>query len=175
MIACNPILVTGHSITPCLDRVRNMKQILFVDDDAQIRQTVSGFFQYSDVELVSVSNGHDALALLAGGRIDLIITDLFMATLNGIELISRIRRINPVVPVVLITGGAENFACGSHKLRSLTEIAEVLGVCHILYKPFRRAEFQSLINRVLKPEQSPFHDQAETAATAMFTKPSGSR
>jgi len=152
-----------------------MKQILFVDDDEQIRQTVSEFFAFSGVECASVSNGHDALTLLAGGRIDLIITDLFMTTLNGIELIGRIRRIDPVVPVVLITGGAENFPCGSHKLQSLTEIAEVLGVCHILYKPFRRAEFLSLINRILKQEQPLFHDRADAAATGMWQKPPGSR
>lgn len=126
-----------------------MKQILFVDDDERIRTTVSAFFESSDVELVSVSNGSDALTILAGGRIDLIITDLFMATLNGIELISRIRRIDPIVPVVLITGGAEDFPFGSHKLRSLTDITEVLGVCHILYKPFRLAELLRLINGVL--------------------------
>lgn len=130
-----------------------MKQILFVDDDEQIRTTVSAFFENSDIEFVSVSNGSDALAVMAGGSIDLIITDLFMATLNGIELIGRIRRIDPVVPVVLITGGADNFPRGSHNLKSLTEIAEVLGVCHILYKPFRRAELLSLINDVL--EESP--------------------
>lgn len=129
-----------------------MKQILFVDDDEHIRATVSAFFEGSDVELMSVASGSDALAVLAGGRIDLIITDLFMATLNGIELIGRIRRIDPVVPVVLITGGADNFPQGSNKLKSLTDIAEVLGVCHILYKPFRRAELLALINKVLEPE-----------------------
>ncbi len=129
-----------------------MKQILFVDDDEQIRAVVAAFFESSDVELVSVANGKDALSVLASGRIDLIITDLFMATLNGIELIGRIRKIDPVVPVVLITGGTDEFPQGSHNLKNLTEIAEKLGVCHILYKPFRRAELLSLINRVLEPE-----------------------
>jgi len=126
-----------------------MKQILLVDDDERIRETVTGFFESSDVQLMSVANGSDALAVMASGRIDLIITDLFMATLNGIELIGRIRKIDPALPVVLITGGAENFPFGSSNLKSLTEIAEVLGACHILYKPFRRAELLVLINSIL--------------------------
>ena len=150
-----------------------MKQILFVDDDERIRATVSAFFESSDVELVSVSNGVDALTILASGRIDMIIPDLFMATLNGIELISRIRKIDPIVPVVLITGGAENFPFGSHKLRSLTDIAEVLGVCHILYKPFRRAELLTLINGVLGP-QSPAADGPAAVDGATENRPGGS-
>jgi len=152
MIADDAIACRINQVTFSPDHVPNMKQILFVDDDERIRETVSVFFDGSDVELVSVSNGSDALAVLASERIDLIITDLFMATLNGIELIGRIRRIDPVVPVVLITGGAENFPRGSHKLRSLTDIAEFLGVCHILYKPFRRAELLALISQILEPE-----------------------
>lgn len=137
-----------------------MKQILFVDDDERIRATVAGFFEHSDVELVSVASGTDALEVLAGGRIDLIITDLFMATLDGLELISRIRRIDPAMPVVLITGGSEHYPYGSHDLKGLTQIAETLGVCHVLYKPFRRTELLSLINSVL--DQGPMQNAAHT-------------
>ncbi|MCC5968533.1 MAG: response regulator [Pararhodobacter sp.] len=148
-----------------------MKQILLVDDDERIRETVAGFFERSDVDLVSVSNGNDALAIMAGGRIDLIITDLFMATLNGIELIGRIRRLDPAVPVVLITGGAEDYPFGSTGLQSLTEIAKVLGVCHVLYKPFRRAELLSLINGVLDPGGQAEQGTPAVAAAAMSAKP----
>lgn len=130
-----------------------MAKILLVDDDNHIRTTLSGFFHTPADDFVAVSCGQDALALLRSERFDVVVTDLFMGNGDGIELISNIRTIDPLVPIILITGGGKIFPQGSPNLANLTATALVLGACHVLYKPFRRQTFIALIDQALSRDE----------------------
>jgi two-component system, sensor histidine kinase and response regulator len=83
----------------------SMKRILIVDDEAVIRdlciRALRGY------HIVQAGNGHEALALFDGGGIDVILTDVMMPGMDGIELLKRIKEKDPTIVVIVMTGFAE--------------------------------------------------------------------
>jgi two-component system sensor histidine kinase/response regulator len=83
----------------------SMKRILIVDDEAVIRdlciRALKGY------HIVQAGNGHDALALFDKGGIDVILTDVMMPGMDGIELLKRIKEKDPTIVVIVMTGFAE--------------------------------------------------------------------
>ena len=87
------------------------KKILIVDDDALIRQLLSLILKSAGYSVVEAVNGKDALDKLNEATIDLIITDLRMPQMDGIELTRKIRT-NPDyehVPVVMLTSDFQGY------------------------------------------------------------------
>ncbi len=89
-----------------------MPTILVVDDSAVDRRLVGGFLQKKTVCTVEyAANGTEALAMMADTEPDLIITDLTMPQMNGLELVTALRTHHPDVPVILMTAhGSEALA-----------------------------------------------------------------
>lgn len=82
-----------------------MKTILAVDDSATIRQMVAFTLQGAGYEVLVAADGVGALKQITGRHVDLIITDLNMPNMNGIELIRQVRKLGPYkfVPILLLT------------------------------------------------------------------------
>lgn len=79
--------------------------ILVVDDDPEVREIVSEFLVDSGHQVVQADGGPQALDLLHNGiSPDLVITDVRMPEMSGIELADRITRDNPQLKVILISG-----------------------------------------------------------------------
>ncbi len=89
-----------------------MATVLVVDDSVTERRLAAGLLAKNpDLTVLTASNGHEALVHLAGAPIDLVVTDLMMPEMNGLELVRAIRQQYPQVPVVLMTGqGTEELA-----------------------------------------------------------------
>jgi CheY-like chemotaxis protein len=89
-----------------------MPTILVVDDSAVDRRLVGGFLQKKAVCTVEyAANGTEALAMMKDAEPDLIITDLTMPEMNGLELVTALRVHHPDVPVILMTAhGSEALA-----------------------------------------------------------------
>ncbi len=68
------------------------KKILIVDDSASMRQLVTFALQDAGYEVVAAVNGRDALSKLNGAGIDMVITDLNMPEMDGIEFIKQLRK-----------------------------------------------------------------------------------
>jgi len=81
------------------------KKILIVDDSESIREVVSFTLENAGHEVVKAVDGQDALKYLDGQKYDLIITDLHMPNLNGIELIKKVRTIEEYkfIPILFLT------------------------------------------------------------------------
>ncbi len=82
-----------------------MPKILVVDDSATVRKLIINILKSADYETVEAVDGVDALEKLAQEDIDLIIADLNMPRMNGLELIRTIRK-DPVysdIPIVMLT------------------------------------------------------------------------
>jgi signal transduction histidine kinase len=83
----------------------SMKRLLIVDDEAVIRdlciRALKGY------QIVEAGNGHEALALFDKGGIDVILTDVMMPGMDGIELLKRIKQKEPTIVVIVMTGFAE--------------------------------------------------------------------
>lgn len=118
--------------------------ILVVDDSATTRSLVASYLaDWEDVEVVEAGSGFDALRVLPARQVDLIVTDINMPDINGLELISFVRA-NPNyrrIPVIIIS--TENTA--SDRKRGLE-----LGASDYLIKPFGAADLRRAVAAALK-------------------------
>ncbi|CAM4492597.1 YesN/AraC family two-component response regulator [Paenibacillus endophyticus] len=117
--------------------------ILLVEDEPKIRQGLRDII--SDVikhnlSLHEASNGKEALDWLrTGGSVDLVITDIRMGEMNGLELLKRIKSLYPELALIVISGHDE-FGYAREALR--------YGVLDYLLKPIERVELATLLNKV---------------------------
>lgn len=119
------------------------KTILIADDSATMRAMLVAIVEaVGDYHIVEASSGFEALRLLPRDHVDLILTDVNMPDINGLELISYLRA-NPNyknIPVFIISteGSAKDIEKGKQ-----------LGADEYLVKPFSPATLQQLINLYL--------------------------
>ncbi|MGE3276422.1 MAG: response regulator [Vicinamibacterales bacterium] len=83
---------------------RSARRILLVDDQEDVRQSVADMLSALGHEVTTASTGQEALASLAENAVDLVFTDFSMPDMDGLALAEAARRVNPEVPVVLLTG-----------------------------------------------------------------------
>ena len=81
-----------------------MKKILIVDDEKSIRKTFRILIEKEGYSVSTAENAIQALQLIEDEDYDLIITDTIMPQMSGLELTKIIRKTNPIVPIIVITG-----------------------------------------------------------------------
>jgi len=81
--------------------------ILVVDDDPHMRESVSLLLNASGHDVVTAENAGQALEKLKQASVDVVLTDIRMPGISGVELTERIHKLNPEVPVILMTAYAE--------------------------------------------------------------------
>jgi DNA-binding NtrC family response regulator len=116
-------------------------RILVVDDDAVARKNLCRLLSKADYETVSAKDGPGALRALERSSFDLVITDLVMDEMDGLELLSAAKQRDPDIEVIVVTG------YGS--IPSAIEAVKQ-GAYHYLEKPFRQVEVQHLVGRALE-------------------------
>lgn len=80
------------------------KTILIVDDDENVRTLLGETFRAQSYQVVIVENGQTALEQLQRTRFDLVITEYDMPRMDGLELLRKIKRERPWLPVLVFTG-----------------------------------------------------------------------
>jgi CheY-like chemotaxis protein len=123
----------------------NPHRILLVDDDDNFRRTARCALVRAGYEVQEACNGHQALTLVRQARPDLVITDLIMPEKEGIETIVELRRSDPELPIIAISGG------GRLSMEDNLLIAQKLGARSTLTKPFRSVELLEAVESVLVP------------------------
>ena len=83
---------------------RSKAQILVVDDDPDVRTTLGTFLMSAGYDVATADNGITAVAHLSSTVPDLLVTDLNMPLMSGVELISHVRTLHPKVPIVAMSG-----------------------------------------------------------------------
>jgi len=116
------------------------RRVLIVDDDKNIRFTLPLALEPLGIETDTASDGEEALTKLGEREFDLILLDLKMPGIDGIEVLRRIRRIRPDIPVIMITayGTIEN-----------SVEAMKIGALDFISKPFMPERIRDLVSRVL--------------------------
>jgi len=79
-------------------------QILVVDDEKQIRDMLSRHFRYLGYAVSTAEDGCAALKHLESNKVDILITDIMMPNMDGIELTTRVRAEYPLVRMIVVTG-----------------------------------------------------------------------
>jgi len=125
--------------------------ILIIDDDAAVSRTLSLILTRAGYQVSCASTGRKGLALLAGGGFDLVLTDIIMPELDGIEAIRRIRTDHPSLRIIAMSGG------GQIDKADFLHMAEALGADRVLEKPVRSERLLELVGSVMAspPRQLP--------------------
>jgi DNA-binding response OmpR family regulator len=94
------------------------KRILIVDDRDDLRALLADAFAASgaDLEIEQAADGAQALARHAERRVDLVVTDLDMPVMNGVELIRRLRAEPPAPAIIVISGASAEWIAGEAAL-----------------------------------------------------------
>jgi len=119
------------------------KTILFVDDSASIRTLVKMILEDNGYNVLMSEDGRDAMKFFDGQTIDLVITDLHMPRLNGIELIKEVRRIKDYrfVPILFLT---------TETKPELKQEAKAAGATGWITKPFDKNKLLQVIKKIIR-------------------------
>lgn len=112
--------------------------ILLAEDDNSMRGYLQRALEKSDYKVDTVSRGTDALPLLEGGQYDLLLTDIVMPEMDGIELAQKCAKLSPDTKVMFITG----FAAVSLKAEKAAPQARVLS------KPFHLKDLVMEVDKI---------------------------
>jgi DNA-binding NtrC family response regulator len=118
-----------------------MSTVLVVDDKEMMRDSVGATLQRAGLGVLTATDGHAAIEIIARRRPDAVVTDLRMPGMTGIELLDKIREIDEDIPVVLMTAfGAVETAVQAIKL----------GAFDYLTKPFEGDELVVAVKRAIE-------------------------
>jgi len=120
-----------------------MKRILTVDDSASVRQMVSFTLQKAGYEVAEAVDGRDGLGKAAGGKFDLIITDLNMPNVDGIQLISSVRKLPgySFVPILMLSTESQ---------AEKKDEGRKAGATGWIVKPFNAEQLVAVVQKLVK-------------------------
>jgi len=116
-------------------------KVMVVDDDPMLLSLLTDTLDSIGYDSVSVPNAESALDSYVNERIDVIVADINLPGIDGLELVRRVKKLSPDVPVILITGVS---------LKNVKTRAFQAGADGFLDKPFRIAVIESMLQRLLK-------------------------
>ncbi|HEY4346093.1 MAG TPA: response regulator transcription factor [Gaiellaceae bacterium] len=126
--------------------------ILLVDDDEAVRRLLSFPLERDGYEVVQAADGQEALARFGEQPIDLVVLDLMLPRLDGLEVCKQLRS-RSSVPIIMLTARDDEL----DKVLGLE-----LGADDYVTKPFSIAEFRSRTRALLRRARSPRHDAEAT-------------
>lgn len=125
-----------------VDSPSGRPRILAIDDQAVILDLISAMCQTRGYDVKTAETGEEGLRLALNEPFDIILTDLAMPGLSGLEIAHEVRKKKPDLPIVLVTGWEVNIS---------KERLEVAGITRVLYKPFRIEQLTDIISSLLGP------------------------
>ena len=117
--------------------------ILIVDDEESVILVLTQLLKRAGYEVRSTQSAKDGFFLQRENPADLIIMDIFMPNINGLEAITRLKKTYPDTPIIAMSGG------GSFAGRDSQELAVEKGADLTFRKPFKSADFVEAIRKVL--------------------------
>lgn len=124
-------------------------QILIIDDEAQVRHMLRGVLENEGYRVVEAANGREGLRMQHRTPSNLVITDILMPEMEGLETIRELRHQWPDVKVLAVSGASQKLGL------DLLYVAKEFGATHMLQKPFSMSEMLKLISTMLNPSSNP--------------------
>ena len=121
------------------------RSILVVDDDQSVRSYLYDFLSSCGYTVESAESGDQAVARLGAGYVpSLIVLDIVMPGINGIEVLENVKRINSTIPVIILSAGGQT--------KTVVEAMKI-GASDFLVKPFEEQELELAIENVLEKQK----------------------
>jgi len=120
------------------------KTVMIVDDSISMRQTIKICLTSAGYDVIEATDGKDGLAKLDGRRVHLIISDVNMPNMNGIEMVKAVKQ-NPsyrFTPIMMLTTEAED---------SKKREGQAAGAKAWIVKPFKPDQLLAAISKIIMP------------------------
>jgi two-component system response regulator HydG len=138
--------------------MKSAKRVLVVDDEASVRMTLAANLELEGYEVVEADSGQRAVELVRERPFEVVLTDMRMPGMNGLETFRAIRDLHPGLPVVLMTGFA---------LEGLLEEGINEGAYAVLRKPFSMDLAAKVIARAAESQLILVVDDAPSVADTL--------
>jgi DNA-binding response OmpR family regulator len=125
-----------------------MSKLLIVDDEQDVRDFAANFFRKRKLEVATAGSGEEGIELARNNAPDLILLDIRMGGISGLQTLEEIRKFNPGVKVIMVTGTKPE------ENESYKRCME-LGACGYIHKPLQLEELEKAVMEVLQPAQRP--------------------
>ena len=125
-----------------------MSTIVVIDDEAHIRSSLQERLAMDGYQVWVAPDGRKGMRLYHDHQVDLVITDVLMPEMDGLEVVRALRRFNSTIPIIVMSGG------GGRDLDFLIE-AEEFGATRTLSKPFRLEDIVPLVHELLDTNGHP--------------------
>jgi DNA-binding NtrC family response regulator len=113
-----------------------MSRILVIDDEELVRNVILEMLEREGYDVVDADSPEQAFVRLEDPAVSLVISDIIMPGLSGLDLLTEVRSRRPGLPVILVTGAGTD--------ENLAE-AVVRGAYAVIVKPFSRAELRAVV------------------------------
>lgn len=121
-----------------------MNTILLVEDEQLLREGVQEILEAHGYAVIGAADGAEALEWLDQTRVDLVISDLVMPNMNGLDFVAQVRAKFPELPVIVASGSP-----GAVMKRLGIESIHIPGASASLMKPFKSSELVALIQELM--------------------------
>ncbi|WP_025898245.1 response regulator [Sneathiella glossodoripedis] len=122
-----------------------MARILLAEDDNSVRHFLARSLELAGHEVLAFADGEDALPALKAGPFDILVTDIVMPRMGGLELAMKAQEANPGVPIIYITG---------FSAVSVEEPEAQSGISQLLSKPFHLSSLVEAVHKALKAKEA---------------------
>jgi CheY-like chemotaxis protein len=126
--------------------------ILVIDDDPAVRTTVRLVLERDGHAVTVAADGFAGMTALADGAVDLLIVDLFMPGMDGLETIREVRKHHPALPVIVISGtslAGPVLQVDAAQMPDYLAMAVKLGAVRSIHKPFKPRDLVGAVRQCL--------------------------
>jgi DNA-binding response OmpR family regulator len=123
-----------------------MARILVIDDDQAVRATLKVLLERIGHQVLTAEDGRRGLHSIVSEQFDLAIIDIFMPEMDGFETIRMVRKANPSIPIVVMSGASPTAASRPDFLSMATK----LGAVRSLQKPFNSSALHDVVEACLR-------------------------
>ena len=118
-----------------------MPKLLIVDDEIDIREFAKNFFRKRNIYVLTASAGSEALEIIANEKPDLVLLDVRMEEMTGVEVLRRLRENGSQVRVIMVTGVEDD---------AVINEAQSLGIIGYIHKPLVLEELEKIVLKELR-------------------------
>jgi DNA-binding response OmpR family regulator len=123
-------------------KLKSGKKILVIDDDRSMRDFMKAVLEKAGYSVSVSANGKEGAAAFRRGKFSLVITDMAMPVADGLDAIFLIRKQNPLVPIVAMSG--------MDRSKSFLKMADYFTADTTLQKPFGAKQLLAIVKKIVE-------------------------